>query len=83
MEKIYSMEFMATETLQNGSEKRCKRTVYAPVFRTVNGHKIHFGEEERISAAYEELRQNHYYNIEYIGTKCKSIMTIGGKHEIN
>jgi hypothetical protein len=75
--KIYAMEFIATETLQNGKERRCKRTVYCHPFRSCEGSQKHYGETERIADAQRELMSRHYYGISYLGTRVKDIMTIG------
>ena len=68
--KCYEAIFKVTETLQNGKERRVKKSVLCPIFK--NGrHVIEFN---RIDKAIEELKALNYYDIEYIETKPKSII---------
>lgn len=68
--KVYEDIFMVTETLQNGKERRIKKSVFSPIFR--NGrHVIKLDRGENGKAALEEL---HFYNIEWIDTKVKTLI---------
>lgn len=66
----YETIFCVTETCNNGNERRIKKSVLFPRFR--NG--IHVTEQERISAGTDILKAEHYYNIEYLETKNKTIL---------
>lgn len=71
--KIYCDLFMATETLQNGSERRCIRKVYSLPFQD----GIHYGWEKRLADGIQALKDKHYYNIEFVDSKVKDIIAIG------
>jgi len=71
--KIYCDRFMATETLQNGSERRCIRKVYSLPFQD----GIHYGLEQRIADGIAALKERHLYRIEYVDTQQKDIIAIG------
>lgn len=66
----YETVFKVTETLQNGKERRIKKSVLTPIF--VNG-KRHIV-IDRIRKAEDALKAEHYYNIEYIETKIKEVI---------
>ena len=68
----YETIFCVTETCNNGKERRIKKSVYSPRFR--NGK--HLTEQERISEGTFILKAEHYYNIEYLETKSKTILYI-------
>ena len=52
--KVYEDIFMVTETLQNGKERRIKKSVFSPIFR--NGrHVIKLDRGEKGKSALEEL----------------------------
>ena len=66
MNKIYyETIFMCTETLQNGKERRIKKSVFAEMF--IDGKNN--GIEQRILKGTKALESLHYYKIEYIDTK--------------
>lgn len=67
---VYECIFLVTETLQNGKERRIKKSVLSPRFR--NGK--HVTERERVSAGMKILEDEYYYNIEYLETKNKTIL---------
>lgn len=74
--ETFEVTFMVTETLQNGKEWRHRKSITTPVFRMYNGRKIHFGDDSRVAACEALLKEMHYYNIEYIGTKCREILMV-------
>lgn len=61
--RFYADTFKATETLQNGKERTCLRTVYSDCF-TADGRNNGF--QNRISKAIGVLANEHLYNIEYV-----------------
>lgn len=61
---LYEVVFKVTATLQNGKEQTFKKTVYMP--RVENGK--HIPTEQRIIRGIEALKEEHYYNIEYVAT---------------
>ena len=70
-----AMEFSVMETLQNGSERKKKVIVNCLPFRyDENNHKRFRTQEERIADCIAALKEEHYYNIVYIGVKNTSIM---------
>lgn len=68
--KCYEEIFIVKETLQNGKERRVKKSVLCPIFK--NGR--HVIELTRIDKAAEQLKALHYYDIEHIETKTKTII---------
>ena len=73
--KYYAMRFLVTETLNNGAERRKKVTVNClPFWHDGHNHMIHRTEEDRIAACVNTLKEEHYYDIEYIGTSDTFIM---------
>ena len=68
--KYYETVFKVTETLQNGKERQIKKSVLSPIF--INGK--HHIEIDRIRKAESALKEEHYYNIEYIETKTKELI---------
>jgi hypothetical protein len=63
--KYYETIFEVTETLQNGKERRIKKSVYSEIFRDGK----HISAEERLRRGVDALKAEHYYNIVYIDTK--------------
>lgn len=63
---MYEVIFEATETLQNGKERRVKKSVFMPRF----SHGKHIPPEEQIARGEAALKDAHYYNIVYISTKA-------------
>ena len=74
--KYYAMQFSVTETLNNGTERKKKVTVNCLPFRHSEDHLslVHRTQEERINSCIDALKAEHYYNIEYIGTKDTFMM---------
>ena len=68
--KYYEMIFDCCETLQNGKERRVKKSVLSPIFREGR----HIAEDDRVIKAVGVLRESHFYDIKYVGTKTKTIM---------
>lgn len=66
----YETVFKVTETLQNGKERRIKKSVLTPMF--INGR--HHIKIDRIEKAEDALKSEHYYDIEYIETKTKEVI---------
>ena len=74
-QNCYECIFRVTETLQNGKERTIKKSVLSPIFRTVeNGKQLHITEAERAAKGSAILKEMHYYNIEYLETKCKTLI---------
>lgn len=69
-ELMYEVVFEATETLQNGKERRIKKGVLLPRFRDGK----HVCPEEQIARGEAALKAAWYYDIEYIETKCKTLL---------
>ena len=69
---MYEVTFEVTETLQNGKERRTKKSVLMPRvdFKT----NKHLDTDTRIMRGYKALADAHYYNIEYVDTKNKTII---------
>lgn len=67
---LYEVIFEATETLQNGKERRVKKSVFVPRFR----HGKHTPPEEQIARGEAALKDAHYYNIVYISTKATTLI---------
>lgn len=69
---MYEVTFEVTETLQNGKERRIKKSVLMPTvdFKT----RKHLDTDTRIMRGYTALTDAHYYNIEYVGTKNKVVI---------
>ena len=72
--KLYENVFEVTETLQNGKERRVKKSVYTPRFKERDGHTFHISEEERIKCGTYELEARHYYNVKYLYTKKREVI---------
>ena len=71
--KVYEDIFEVTETLQNGNERRIKKSVLSPTFR--NGkHLIQLDREQK---AIKQLEELGYYEIQWVKTVSKNIITTG------
>lgn len=68
--KCYENIFNVSETLQNGKERRVKKSVLSPIFK--NGK--HVIQLDRVDRCVKELEALHYYNIEFIETKTKTFI---------
>lgn len=68
--KCYEDIYLVTETLQNGKERRFKKSVLSPRFKD-GKHIIELDRGAKGKKALEEL---NYYNIEYVDTKIKTIV---------
>ena len=68
--KCYEEIFKVTETLQNGKERTCKKSVLCPIFKA-GRHVIEF---DRIDRAIIELGDLGYYDTEHIETKFKKLI---------
>lgn len=68
--KVYEDIYMVTETTQNGNERRFKKSVLSPIFKD-GKHVIKLDRGEKGKQA---LEKEHYYNIEYIDTKVKTLI---------
>lgn len=68
---MYEVIFEVTETLQNGKERRVKKSVYSPRFGEDGKH---ITETERIFRGRIALRECQYYDIVYIGTKATTLI---------
>ena len=69
---MYEVIFEVTETLQNGKERRVKKSVFMPRFR----HGKHVTPEEQIARGEAALKDANYYGIIYITTKA-TVLIIG------
>ncbi len=68
---LYEVIFEVTETLQNGKERRVKKSVFVPRFR----YGKHVTPEEQIARGKAALKDANYYNIVYIRTKTTVLIT--------
>lgn len=78
--KVYEDIFEVTKTLQNGKERRIKKSVLSPTFR--NGK--HLIQLDRETKAIKQLEELGYYEIQWVNTRVKTLMTTGnleGKEE--
>lgn len=62
---MYEVIFECTETLQNGKERRVKKSVFMPRYDENNHHN---STEKRIAKGTEALKEANYYGIIYIKT---------------
>lgn len=69
--KCYENIFNVTETLQNGKERRVKKSVLSPIFKD-GRHVIQL---DRVDRCIKELEALHYYDIKFIETKTKTFIT--------
>ena len=67
---LYEVVFEVTETLQNGKERRVKKSVFMPRFR----HGKHVTPEEQIERGKAALKEAHFYDIVYVETKNKVLI---------
>ena len=73
--RVLEMNFRVTETLQNGNERRVKRTVYAKA-ETPEGYNMVVLGDRQYNNAVAELKKNHYYNITLESTKYTDLMLV-------
>jgi len=66
---IYALAFKVMRTTQSGNEQRLTKTIYVDAFR--NGK--HTTPEQQKEIAESVLKDNHFYNLEYIDTKVMKI----------
>lgn len=69
---LYEVIFEATETLQNGNERRVKKGVLIPRFDEKTGR--HISPEQQIARGEEALKEAHFYKIIYVETKNKTLI---------
>lgn len=69
---LYEVIFEATETLQNGKERRVKKSVLMPRFDEVTGRHIPISDQ--IARGKVALKDARYYNIVYINTKATTLI---------
>ena len=69
-QNYYICEYMVTETLANGNEKRHKKTVMSRPFK--DGRYVPL--PDRVKAGEDALKALHYYDIEFIGYKQKHLI---------
>lgn len=70
--QYYEEVFEVTETCNNGNERRIKKSVLCQPFSSETGR--HRPTEQRVSAAAEVLKSEHYYNIVHIESKIKNLL---------
>lgn len=70
-QNCYEVVFNVTETLQNGKERTIKKSILSPIFSKEGKH---ITTEERVKKGTAVLKEMHYYNIQYIETKCKTLI---------
>lgn len=71
--RFYELTFQVTETCNNGTERTMKKTVITAPFHWRENSVVHTSPEYCIPLAVKALEEQHYYNIQYIGTKEKYI----------
>ena len=69
---MYEVIFEATETLQNGNERRVKKGVLMHRFDEKTGRNI--PPEVQKARGEKALKDAHFYNIVYIETKNKTLI---------
>ena len=69
--KCYENVFNVTETLQNGKERQIKKSVLSPIFKDGK----HISQSDRIDKCIKALTEMHFYNIEFLETKTKVLLT--------
>jgi hypothetical protein len=69
---MYEVIFEATETLQNGKERRIKKGVLMPRFDAKTGR--HIPPEAQIARGEAALKEAQFYNIVYVETKNKTLI---------
>ena len=69
---VYEVVFRATETLQNGIERTVNKSVFMKPFDKATGK--HNSPEMQIEKGLAALKNEHYYNISYVGTKTRTII---------
>lgn len=69
---MYKVIFNATETLQNGKERRVQKVVYMPRFDETTGK--HITPEQQIERGTAALLSEHYYDIEYGSTVATELI---------
>lgn len=72
--QVYKVNFYATETLQNGKERRVLKSVYTPRFDATT--RKHITEEQRIERGTQALAAEHYYNIQYGSTIATELIFV-------
>lgn len=70
--KFYEVIFDVTETLQNGNERKTKKSVFMKPFDEATGK--HNSPEMQIEKGFKALKAEHYYNIVYVETKVKTMI---------
>ena len=70
----FEVIFKVTETCQNGKERRMKKSVYTPSFKVVDGRCYFVALEDRIKKCVAILEAEHYYDIEYLDIKRKTLL---------
>lgn len=71
--RFYELTFRVTETCNNGNERKSRKAVITAPFHCEGSQFVHTSPEYSIPLAIKTLEEQHYYNIEYIGTKEKYI----------
>ena len=69
---MYEVIFEATETLQNGNERRVKKSVLMPCFDEQTNK--HICPEVQVARGEKALKEAHFYNIVYVETKNKTLI---------
>lgn len=70
---LLKMVFKVTKTCNNGNEKTQEIAVYCEPFDEITGK--YRTEEQRVEAATKVLKAEWYYNIEYVKTIIKYVLT--------
>lgn len=69
---VYKVIFFATETLQNGNERRVQKAVYMPRFDEET--RKHITPLQQIARGTAVLASEHYYDIEYKSTIATELL---------
>lgn len=69
---MYEVIFEVTETLQNGKERRIKKSVLMPTVDPETNKHICL--DTRLVRGYSALADAGYYCIEYVDTKRKTVI---------
>lgn len=70
--QMYEVIFEATETLQNGKERRVRKGILMDCVNPVTNR--HTSPEQQIARGEAALKEAYFYNIVYIETKKKTLI---------
>ena len=69
---LVELMFTVTDTCNNGKERTFKKSVFAAPIYEYNGRKLNNSLTHCVPLAIKALEDQHYYNIEFIGSRASS-----------